>query len=191
MASLHSNDSGPGAIAEACKFYKHALFGYLSAYKRLKNWPKPPESAQNKSTTKMILTKIVLAAVADYIKADLYRKYLFRRHLSYYERFGRSAPWRVLQTNLKLGHLLMQIGKLDEALQHVQHGVEAAKAIFGACHDECVAVLGVMVELREVRLEYEECYRVAITRAKAFMGWREELGRFTGSDGKGHGHGTL
>lgn len=156
------------SMSEATKFYKLALHGYVCAYNRLKSHP-------NVSPL-----QIVLATVSDHSEEDLHRQYRFNAHLKEYQRFGRSASWRALQTALKLGILLMEAGKLDESLSFVNVGVGIAKEIFGASHPETIDALGLLLQVREARQEWQAAYDVALQRVNAFMGLEEKSGRYTG-----------
>lgn len=151
----------PESVSDAIKHYKLALQGYVRAYNRLKIHP---------SITPL---KIILATVSDQSEEDLHHQYLFTSYLIGYQRFGRSAPWRALQTALKIGDLLMAAGKLDESLSFVNIGVEISKEIFGLSHPETIDAMGILLQVREARREWYLAYDVALRRAKAFMGFHE------------------
>jgi hypothetical protein len=158
-------ETQPQAMSDAIKFYKLALHGYMCAYNRLKSHPKVGP------------LQIILATVSDHSEEDLFYQYLFDAHLVQYQRFGRSAPWRALQTALKVGFLLMESGNLDESLKFVSAGVEISEEIFGVTHWDTISAMGLLLQVREARQEWQSVYDVALRRAKAFMGEDKKTGK--------------
>jgi hypothetical protein len=159
----------PNSLIEAVDYYKLALQGYLRAFDRLKNHPK------------VSMLQMILATVRDQSEEVVYHDYYFYTRLSQYQRFGRSAPWRALQTALKIGSLLKEANKLDESLTYVSLGVKTAQQVFGESHEETIEALGQLMWLRDARQEWQAAYDVALARAKAFMGWNEETQKATGT----------
>jgi hypothetical protein len=155
------------SVSDAIKFYKLALQGYVHAYNRLKLHPN------------VTPIQIILATVSDYSEEDIHHWYLFSSHLIDYQRFGRSAPWRALQTALKVGYLLMLSGELDESLSFVNIGVKISIAIFGLSHLETINAMGVLLQVKEARQEWQLAYDVALRRVKAFMETDEKTGKPT------------
>ena len=161
-------ETQPNSILEAVEYYKLALHGYIRAFDRLKIHPR------------VSMLQIVLATVRDRSEEELSHRYSFYKRSCQYQRFGRSAPWRALQTALHIGVLLIDAKQLDQSLKYLSMGFEIANAIFGPKHEESDTALALLITVRKAREEWQAAYDLAIKRANLFMGCTEQTQKSTG-----------
>ena len=110
---------------EALAYYKDAFSGYMAAQKRMMAHPGVRGDMSKVGST---IRCELAAEVACERLGKSWRYYSTSRWTQYFERFGGNAVWRCLQTCARIGVVLIDLRKLDEAewwLRKVKSGMES------------------------------------------------------------------
>ena len=155
---------------ELIEYYRYALMGYMASHHR-----------------QMSDQGITQQGIVEWIRAE--RKQLpssfSTRDFSYdFQRFGRSAFWRALQTMMQLSSLLEWVPSreaLAEAISMTTTVLRCFEIIFGREHDDSISVREGLVATLLRTEHYEEARSCALAGVKALLGWDEETQTCTGT----------
>ena len=154
--------------ARIIKYYTDAYGGYLAGWERLKN----NYGIDDK--------RIYLSAYADREREDNFM-YCHYRYYGGCERFGRSAPWRAIQTAVKLSYQIKQQLHqkpkqdpviLEKVLSLSRHAVGFHKQAFGTNDYDTVVYKDILCrQLGELAGRWHDAYDFCIESIQDMVGW--------------------
>lgn len=147
---------------QAFQYYAEAFVGYVAGWRRLLKLPGVDEK------------RIICATSADRLRESMiYNDHIMERYTRGTERFGRNAPWRAMQTALKLANLMeLSGGDVDQAVRYTKTALRFYSIVFGTNDSDTISLQGVLYrQLAYWAQRWREAYTVSVQTLKNISKW--------------------
>lgn len=158
-ATVHSTVEEGENLSQIIYFYQQAFAGYMAGWKRLKQMPGIDDN------------RIFHFSRLDR-EREMANQYLRSRYSIGLERFGRSAPWRAMQTAVKLSLLLEREGlDLREAIYLSNAAASFNSLAFGPNDEDTLGIRTIQHDQLCGANRWQEAYDKNLEAIKLFIGW--------------------